>query len=80
VAADLELARLAVPRRVFTVSHIDYVVDRLAWLYEHRNLVKGLKFVDEPPVLRFFIGKLTDLDGWAAKLAAAFEADFGKEV
>lgn len=79
VAADLELARLAVPRRVYTISHIDYVVDRLAWLHEHRNLVKGLKFTEEPPVLRFFLGKLTDIDGWGAKLVAAFEADFGKE-
>ncbi|HEY3411975.1 MAG TPA: tryptophanase [Armatimonadota bacterium] len=79
VASDLELARLAVPRRVYTMSHMDYVVDRLAWLYEHRNLVKGLKFTDEPPVLRFFLGKLTDIDGWAAKLTEAFEADFGKD-
>ena len=35
------------------MSHIEYAVDRLAWLYEHRNL-RGLKFVQEPPVPRFF--------------------------
>ncbi len=77
VASDLELARLAVPRRIFTVSHIDYTVDRLKWLFEHRDLVKGLKFYDEPPVLRFFGGKLAANDNWGAKLAQAFEKDFG---
>jgi tyrosine phenol-lyase len=80
VYADLELARLAVPRRVYTMSHVEYVVDRLGWLYKHRDLVKGLKFVQEPKVLRFFFGKLDALDNWAAKLGKAFEADFGKEL
>jgi tryptophanase len=77
VYADLELARLAVPRRVYTLSHIEYTVDRLAWLYKHRHLVKGLRFVEEPPVLRFFFGKLAPLEGWGAGLAQAFQADFG---
>lgn len=77
VFADMELARLAVPRRVYTASHMDYVVDRLEWLYKHRDLVGGLKFVHEPPVLRFFTGKLEALDGWDKKLAEAFIADFG---
>ncbi len=45
VMADLELARLAVPRRVYTMSHIEYAVDRLAWLYQHQDLIGGLKFV-----------------------------------
>ena len=43
VMADLELARLAVPRRVYTMSHIEYAVDRIAWLYQHRDLVGGLQ-------------------------------------
>jgi tyrosine phenol-lyase len=77
VYADLELARLAVPRRVYTVSHIEYTVDRLTWLYKHRDLIKGLRFVEEPKVLRFFFGKLEPLDNWGAKLAKAFETDFG---
>ncbi len=61
----------------YSVSHIDYVVDRLAWLHEHRKLVGGLKFHQEPPVLRFFTGKLKALNNWGAKLAEAFQADFG---
>ena len=77
VFSDMELCRLAVPRRVYTVSHIDYVVDRLDWLFKHRDLVGGLKFVHEPPVLRFFTGKLEALGGWGKRLADAFEADFG---
>ena len=80
VFSDLELCRLAVPRRVYTASHMDYVVDRLAWLYQHRNLVGGLKFIHEPPVLRFFTGKLAPIDNWGAKLADAFRADFGPGV
>jgi tryptophanase len=77
VFADMELSRLAVPRRVYSVSHMEYVVDRLEWLYKHRELVGGLKFVHEPPVLRFFTGKLEALGGWDKKLADAFIADFG---
>lgn len=77
VYADLELARLAVPRRVYTLSHIEYAVDRLTWLYNHSQLVKGLRFVEEPKVLRFFFGKLAPLDNWGKDLAQAFEADFG---
>ncbi len=80
VEADVELARLAVPRRVYSVSHIKYVVDRIAWLYEHRDLVGGLEFIEEPPVLRFFFGKMKALNGWNKKLADAFKADFGSEV
>ncbi len=75
--SDLELARLAVPRRVYTMSHIEYAADRLTWLYKHRDLVGGLKFVEEPPVLRFFFGRLEPLNNWGARLAAAFEKDFG---
>ncbi|HSV73202.1 MAG TPA: tryptophanase [Chthonomonadales bacterium] len=76
-AADLELARLAVPRRVYTMAHIEYVVDRLAWLNAHSDLVGGLRFIEEPPVLRFFFGRLEAIDGWGEKLVSAFEADFG---
>ena len=77
VYSDLELTRLAVPRRVYTMSQIEYVVDRLKWLHSHRDLVKGLKFIEEPPVLRFFFGKLRPLENWGAKLAKNFKKDFG---
>jgi len=79
VMSDLELLRLAVPRRLYTMSHIEYAVDRVKWLYAHRERVGGLQFVEEPPVLRFFFGRLAPLGDWGAKLAAAFRADFGDE-
>ncbi len=80
VYADLELARLAVPRRVYTMSQIEYAVDRVTWLYRHRDLVKGLKFMDEPKVLRFFFGRLEALDCWSTALAEAFHNEFGPQA
>jgi tryptophanase len=77
VYSDLELTRLALPRRVYTMSHVEYMVDRINWLYKHRDLVGGLKFVEEPPVLRFFVGKLAPVSDWTTKLVAAFKADYG---
>jgi len=78
--ADLELLRLAVPRRVFTLSQIKYVIDRMVWLNENRKLIGGLKFVYEPPVLRFFMGKLEPVSDWPQKLIAKFKADFGDSL
>ncbi len=80
VLADLELMRLAMPRRVFTLSQIRYVEDRLVWLYENRRLVGGLRFVVEPKVLRFFLGKLEPNSDWPEKLLAKFRADFGDSL
>jgi len=77
VFADLELARIALPRRVYTVSHIEYAIDRINWLYNHRDLVRGLKFVYEPPVLRFFLGKLEALDNWGRDLCEVYERELG---
>ncbi len=77
VPSDLELVRLAVPRRVYTMSHIEYVVDRLKWLMAHADLVGGLEFFEEPPVLRFFAGRMKPLGAWGPRLAEAFEKDFG---
>jgi tryptophanase len=76
IYADLELTRIALPRRVYSVSHIEYLIDRIAWLYEHRDLIGGLKFVSEPPVLRFFLGKLEALEDWSGKLSGAVEKAF----
>lgn len=76
VLSPLELLRLAVPRRVFTMSHILFTADRMEWLFNHRSLIKGLTFIDEPPVLRFFVGKLSPIDDWASDLVAAFKRDF----
>jgi tryptophanase len=77
IMADIELTRIALPRRVYTVSHIEYAIDRINWLYKHRNLVKGLKFVFEPPVLRFFDGRLEPIGNWGKDLSEAFKKELG---
>jgi tyrosine phenol-lyase len=58
ILADVELLRLAFPRRVFTLSQTMFVIDRVKWLYDNRELVGGLEWVEEPPLLRFFMGRL----------------------
>ncbi|MCL2857632.1 MAG: tryptophanase [Oscillospiraceae bacterium] len=78
--AEMELVRLAIPRRVFTLSQIQFVADRVAWLYENRKLIGGLKFTDEPKLLRFFIGKLDSIGGWPETLMKKFTEDFGDSL
>lgn len=80
ILADLELMRLAFPRRVFTLSQVEYAIDRLNWLYQNRQLVGGLRFVEEPPVLRFFTGRLEPIGNWPDKLMEKFRADFGDSL
>ncbi len=74
--AHMELVRLAVPKRVFTLSQLKFVADRLAWLYQNRKMIGGLEFEDEPETLRFFLGKLRPAGAdWQQALAAKFRAD-----
>ena len=78
--ANMELVRLALPRRVFTLSHILYMVDRLSWLYENRHLIGGLTFIEEPKIMRFFLGKLVPIGDWQEKLVQKFIEDFGPDA
>ncbi|WP_339060323.1 tryptophanase [Tepidibacillus marianensis] len=78
--SNMELLRLAMPRRVFTLSQVKYAIDRIVWLYENRELIHGLKFVEEPEVLRFFFGRLTTTSDWPSELVAKFRADFGDSL
>jgi tryptophanase len=80
VPSDMELLRLAFPRRVFTLSQTNFLLDRIKWLYENRELIGGLKFVEEPKVLRFFMGRLDAVSDWPEKLVAKFKADFGDSL
>lgn len=77
--ASVEMVRLAFPRRVFTLSQTEYVIDRVKWLYDHRELIGGLRFVHEPKTLRFFTGKLEPTSDWPEKLVAAYIAEFGED-
>ena len=76
----MELLRLAVPRRVYTLSQIKYALDRIHWLYDNRELIGGLRFYEEPKVLRFFFGKLEPVSDWQQNLLAKFKADFGDSL
>ena len=78
--AEMELIRLAIPKRVFTLSQIKYTVDRLTWLYRNRNLIGGLEFVEEPNVLRFFFGRLQPIGNWPDLLVERFRKDFGESL
>ena len=80
ILADVELLRLAVPRRVFTLSQVKYVIDRMEWLWDNRHLIGGLKFTYEPPVLRFFMGGLEPTSDWPSKLMDKFRKDFGDSL
>ena len=78
--SNMELLRLAVPRRVFTLSQVKYAIDRIAWLYENRMLIEGLTFVEEPKILRFFFGRLKPVSNWQEKLVEKFRQDFGDSL
>lgn len=78
--AELELLRLAVPRRVYTLSQLKYVADRVKWLWDNRRLIGGLEWVEEPSVLRFFFGRLKERGYWQEQLAEKFKADFGDSL
>lgn len=77
--ASVEMVRLAFPRRVFTLSQTEYVIDRVKWLYDHRHMIGGLRFVHEPKTLRFFTGKLEPVSDWPEKLIEAYVAEFGED-
>ncbi len=80
ILSDVELLRLAFPRRVFTLSQIKYAEDRIKWLFDNRNLIGGLEWTEEPPVLRFFVGRLQPIGDWVDKLQAKFRQDFGDSL
>ncbi len=67
IAPSMELVRLAIPHRVYTQSHIDYVIEAILQVYERRELIGGYRIVSQPKFLRHFtarfepLGELTDL-------------------
>ena len=59
---ELELVRLAIPRRVYTQSHIDYVVECCEELFAEREKMVGLRMTNKPPYLRHFTATFEELD------------------
>jgi tryptophanase len=60
-AARFELLRLAIPRRVYTQSHIDYVVEAILEVNEHKQEIRGMEIVEQPPYLRHFSARFRPL-------------------
>ena len=63
-----------------THSQIKYCADRVKWLYDNRELIGGLEWVEEPKVLRFFFGRLKPIGDWQQKLMNKFREDFGDSL
>jgi tryptophanase len=59
----MDLVRLAIPRRVYTQSHIDFVSEVIIELAEKRNQIQGFKITEEPPFLRHFSAKFSPCEG-----------------
>ncbi|HWI92081.1 MAG TPA: tryptophanase [Flavisolibacter sp.] len=58
IPAAMELVRLAIPRRVYTQSHIDYVAEVIIDVFKQRKEIKGMKIIEEAPMLRHFTAKM----------------------
>jgi tryptophanase len=59
--APMELVRLAIPRRVYTQSHIDYVIEVVRWVAEHASALRGYRIVEQPTALRHFTARFEPL-------------------
>ena len=60
-AAQHELLRLAIPRRVYTQSHIDYVVEAILEVNARKQVIRGMEIVEAPPFLRHFSARFRQL-------------------
>ncbi|HEX5894943.1 MAG TPA: tryptophanase [Thermoleophilaceae bacterium] len=59
--AAMDLVRLAIPRRTYTQSHVDYVIEVCRFVAEHAAELRGLRIVEQPPVLRHFTARFEPL-------------------
>jgi tryptophanase len=61
IPAEMELVRLAIPRRVYTQSHIDYVAEVLIEIQKNKKNLRGYKVIEEPRFLRHFTAKFSPI-------------------
>ena len=59
--AAMDLVRLAIPRRTYTQSHVDYVIEVCQHVAEHASDLPGYRIVEEPPQLRHFTARFEPL-------------------
>jgi tryptophanase len=57
----MQLVRLADPRRVYTQSHIDYVVEAVGEVFARRRAIRGLRILEAPAVLRHFTARFEEV-------------------
>ena len=62
IPPSMELVRLAIPRRVYTQSHIDYVAEKIIEVYEKRSQIKGLKITYQATMLRHFTARFEKIN------------------
>jgi tryptophanase len=61
--ADMDLVRMAFPRRMYTQSHVDYLAEVLDYIKEISPRIRGVRMVEEPPVLRHFTARFEPAHG-----------------
>ncbi|HVL54057.1 MAG TPA: tryptophanase [Vitreimonas sp.] len=59
--AAMDLVRLAIPRRTYTQSHIDYVIEVVRWVAERASSLRGFRIAEQPPALRHFTARFEPL-------------------
>ena len=74
--ADMELVRMAFPRKVLTLSQTMYALDRLKWLYDNRKLIGAIRCHDIPGMQRCFRTPMEPVGDWPERLIAKFKQDF----
>ena len=73
--ATMDLVRLAIPRRVYTQSHIDYVIECIEAVNDRKEQLSGVKITEEPPQLRHFTAHFAPLGGDAVLPADTAERE-----
>ncbi len=53
----MDLVRLAIPRRTYTQSHIDYVIEVVRWVAERAGALRGMRIIESPSTLRHFTAR-----------------------
>ena len=70
--AAMELVRLAIPHRVYTQSHVDYVIEAILQVYGRRESIGGYRIVQQPPFLRHFSARFEPYTSSLARRLPAY--------